>query len=450
MYDSGNESIPRNDFEFVNVANPMKNGTRSRLRERLYQIEYRIFELKAELYDLQNERIEIVMNLWNGYEPIVKKESMVPRARFDDGSFVQLSCPKITPSPTRSPTKKPTENPTTSPTELLTASPTNPPTSDPTVSPTNNPTEKPTSAPTTDPTISPAKSPTNRPTPDDDSLLEAYRVKDTMIDLYEVKYKPKEPKTAFDALADTFRRQGNYDLIITKFGFNDTIIKSYHKDIDVLYDGLYKMGEALALNNMTIAGLGHMSRVITEFQEYCGAEGFSRPDTPNDTRNVICRLLYAKNQTAANLVSFKAFAKVFMHANEIKTSQTRQRAPTSDLLDARWEKRSQNFMNIFVGIMHAIQSGPVHSCVPLIAKLQTSMNEVTDMKQLFVIVQILDKWRSLQREKSESEVKRICIIIHKQLSETLRAAIRIGMPSAIIGRYYVVWNGQKWKFRIFV
>ena len=59
---AGNESISKS----------ISAETKWRLRERLYQIDDRVFELKAELYDLEYERIEIMMDLWPGNEPMQK------------------------------------------------------------------------------------------------------------------------------------------------------------------------------------------------------------------------------------------------------------------------------------------------------------------------------------------------------------------------------------------
>ena len=443
---------------------PSNNETKSRLRERLYQIDSRVFQLKAELHDLENERIEIMMDLWLGNGPM--QQSIERRARFDDGSFAQIPRRRTkspTHNPTINPTSSPTNQPTTAPTNHPTKKPTHDPTKTPTEWPTNLPTLRPTKNPTKQPTMKPTKYPTQKPTHhptiDEDVVLEAYKSKQAnhtgsiMVDLYEIKHGDVVmEKKHFDALNTNLQKRKNYDLLITKSGLDllngtDTKMVSYHKDIDEMYDSLFNMYTSLTFMNMTIEGLEIMTKAVTAFQVYCLREHYELPDIPKGIRNIIVRALFAKNQVLANIFAFETFHIMFFHAHEIKIGYIQKQSPDTDVLNVQWEERIQDFTTIFDETSNAIKSEQRHLCVALMERMKQCMNEVTGMKQLFTIVQALNHWKESDFEMERKGVHRICIITPSQLHSMVRCAIRIGMPSATIAKHLAVWNGNKWKFR---
>ena len=437
--------------------------TKSQLRERLYQIDYRTFELKAELCDLQNERIEIVMDLWSCNEPIPSVHSIERRARFDDGSFVQVSRRKITPSPTSDPTLSPTESPTNEPT----LDPTMQPTLRPTVDPTISPTETSTASPTTSPTLGPTQKPTRHPTIDDDSILEAHQSKlanyssSVLMDIYEIKRGSKTPINCgigggqFDALTNQIKEQDLYDLIITKFQFDNLkIVKSYHGETDTFYEALPKMYKAFVFSNITIGGLDFITRAIAQFKKVCAKEGVLFTDIPKDIRNVICRVsreIFAKNQTAANIIAFKAFIQMFICAHHIQMRYILQQSSDhythdSETLRIAFTKISERFDKILDATVDSIKSKVLFFCLQFLDEMQHRTAQVMEIKQLFVILEIINDWKLGLPKTGRKKVYRICII--SSLGAPLRHSLRTETPNAEIATQQAVWNEQQQKFRI--
>ena len=298
-----------------------------------------------------------------------------------------------------------------------------------------------------DPTKSPTQRPTQQPTIDEDLVLEAYKLKQTnlaippsiMIDLYQIK---PGTRVFFEAFTKRIYKEAKYDLIITKYALNETKIVAYHENIDVIYDDLIKMCKALAFDDMTIQKVELITKTIRALDECCIKADLQPSGIPFNLRNVICRALFAKNQTAANMEAFKIFIQVFAHAHDIKTKRIRECVRGSDEMEIDWRASSKVLDKIFAAMLWAIKTERGDICKVLVTELQHSMMRTIDLKHFATIIEILGAEMDTRNSK-------ICIIVPAcALGGRLRGFIHSEMPYASTSMHLAVGNDPKRKFRV--
>ena len=252
----------------------MENSTISRQNNII-----RLTEIEYQLAELMEERAQIRLEMFGISDP--QNNKSFRGIRYDDGSFIQQHANKCK-SPT---TNSPTQHPSNSPTEF----PTNKPTKHPTYRPTYKPTESPTFEPTDTPTIqwdhaqnsSPQRQKAQPLSADDididvpssnvstlpiQSSIELFKL--TLWDGNKDPFLPQD-HFEFDEFLNDRIDTKKYDLIITKYPSNASNVKSYHEEIDTMYEEAHANFMILVIEGPNVANLARFHALINLFGHYC-------------------------------------------------------------------------------------------------------------------------------------------------------------------------------------